>query len=526
MNFRELMKTILGIWVLAYAGGVIAAEESLRVTKRSFSGGQVKTKTETWQPGKTAVVVCDMWDAHHCFNAVGRVNEMAPQMNRFLVEMRRRGATVIHAPSSCVGFYKDHPARQRVASIPRSSHIPEGIGQWCDDIPSEVDYPLDQSDGGEDDDPAQHAAWARQLTAKGRNPRAPWTRQVESLTILDQDFITDNGEEVWSILDHKGVSNVMLVGVHTNMCVLGRPFGLRQLSKNGKNVVLVRDLTDTMYNPARWPFVDHFQGNRLIQRHIETYVCPTITSDQILGGKSFVFQNDRPKKCLIVCAESLYETSRTLPEFASQVIKDQLGLEPVILSCGKGEHQVPRLEEEIRDADLVILSARRRSLPESQLNAVKNYLGKGRPLVAIRTSSHAFDTHGKHPDGHAEWPNFDTEVIGGDYTGHYANDLVCRLVVAKNRHAVMTGVDMQQSKGSLYRSSPLSSNATVVLWGEVDSEKREPVAWTHQYGDSRVFYTSLGHPDDFRDAGFARLLENGIRWSMKMNIGLEPEKKK
>jgi type 1 glutamine amidotransferase len=90
----------------------------------------------------------------------------------------------------------------------------------------------------------------------------------------------------------------------------------------------------------------------------------------------------------------------------------------------------------------------------------------------------------------------------------------------------MTGVDMQQSKGSLYRSSPLSSNATVVLWGEVDSEKREPVAWTHQYGDSRVFYTSLGHPDDFRDAGFARLLENGIRWSMKMNIGLEPEKKK
>ena len=201
MNFRELMKTILGVWVLAYAGGVIAAEESLRVTKRSFSGGQVKTKTETWQPGKTAVIVCDMWDAHHCFNAVGRVNEMAPQMDRFLIEMRRRGATVIHAPSSCVGFYKDHPARQRVASIPRSSHIPEGIGQWCDDIPSEVDYPLDQSDGGEDDDPAQHAAWARQLTAKGRNPRAPWTRQVESLTILDQDFITDNGEEVWSILD-------------------------------------------------------------------------------------------------------------------------------------------------------------------------------------------------------------------------------------------------------------------------------------------------------------------------------------
>ncbi len=46
---------------------------------------------------------------------------------------------------------------------------------------------------------------------------------------------------------------MILLGVHTNMCVLGRPFGLRQMAKNGKNVVLMRDMTDTMYNPQSGP---------------------------------------------------------------------------------------------------------------------------------------------------------------------------------------------------------------------------------------------------------------------------------
>ena len=78
-----------------------------------------------------------------------------------------------------------------------------------------------------------------------------------------------------------GIKNVILVGVHTNMCVLGRPFGLRQLAKNGVNVVLMRDLTDAMYNPKSWPYVSHDEGTKKIISHIERYVCPTITSDQI-----------------------------------------------------------------------------------------------------------------------------------------------------------------------------------------------------------------------------------------------------
>ena len=75
-----------------------------------------------------------------------------------------------------------------------------------------------------------------------------------------------------------------------NMCVAGRPFGLRQMVKNGKTVALVRDLTDSMYNPGCWPHVPHQQGTALFIAHLERYVCPTITSDQILGGKPFTFK--------------------------------------------------------------------------------------------------------------------------------------------------------------------------------------------------------------------------------------------
>ena len=85
------------------------------------------------------------------------------------------------------------------------------------------------------------------------------------------------------------MDNVILNGVHVNMCASGRPFGLRQLARNGKHVVLMRDLTDSMYNPARWPFVSHVRGMELFIQHAEKHICQTVTSDQIHGGKPFEF---------------------------------------------------------------------------------------------------------------------------------------------------------------------------------------------------------------------------------------------
>ena len=70
-------------------------------------------------------------------------------------------------------------------------------------------------------DAVEHEAWAARLKAKGLNPRAPWTRQTDLLTIRDGDAISDSGVEIWNLLEQRGIKNVMLLGVHVNMCVAG-----------------------------------------------------------------------------------------------------------------------------------------------------------------------------------------------------------------------------------------------------------------------------------------------------------------
>lgn len=268
---------------------------SLRLRSQPGAAGETFERSAQWSAEETAVIVCDVWDRHHCLNAVRRLEEFAPRLNQFLIEARRRGATIIHAPSDCLPAYAGHPARQRVLDTPAASSPPPRIDQWCLKIPAEeqAEYPIDQSDGGEDDDPAEHDAWAAELKRIGRDPGRPWQRQSDMIEIDGQrDYISDRGDEVWNILGHRDIQHVILTGVHANMCVLGRPFGLRQMVRGGKEVVLVRDLTDSMYNPQRWPFVDHFTGHERVLDHIERFVCPTITSDQLLGGLPFQFRQD------------------------------------------------------------------------------------------------------------------------------------------------------------------------------------------------------------------------------------------
>ena len=82
------------------------------------------------------------------------------------------------------------------------------------------------------------------------------------------------------------------MGVHLNMCVLGRPFGIRQMVDVGKDVVLMRDMTDTMYDHRMAPFVSHFEGTDLVIEHVERYWCPSITSADLVGGTPFRFAAD------------------------------------------------------------------------------------------------------------------------------------------------------------------------------------------------------------------------------------------
>jgi type 1 glutamine amidotransferase len=148
---------------------------------------------------------------------------------------------------------------------------------------------------------------------------------------------------------------------------------------------------------------------------------------------------------------------------------------------------------------------------------LKNYLDRGGPLIGLRTASHAFDSRGSGPDDHSEWPTFDPDVLGGRYHGHHGAGPKCAVTTAAGAadHPILAGVTLPLlSDGSLYKVRPLAESATPLLLGTIPDQEPEPVAWTNQYRQSRVFYTSLGHPHDFDDAQFRRLLINAVFWGL------------
>jgi len=523
---RSKNKLLLaGICATILGSDLGAAEESVELLLRYQAETELHsgrfhqlTRHERWNPSETAIIVCDVWDLHHCRNAVKRVEEFAPRLNAVLNDARSRGITVIHSPSDCMTAYAGHPARTRAVETPEPDFVPRECDEWCSKIPAEerAIYPIDQSDGGEDDDPAEHAEWVAQLKAMGRNPGAPWKMQAELIEIdPDRDFISDNGTEVWNVLQANGIRNVILTGVHTNMCVLGRPFGLRQMARNGMNVVLMRDMTDTMYNPQRWPYVSHFTGTDLIVSHIERYVCPTITSAQLIDGEPFRFADDKRPHLVMLIAEDEYRTQESLPVFASE----QLGRDfRVTLLHGSTSvrDDIPGIEV-IADADVLFVSVRRRVLPPAQLQYVRDHVAAGKPVIGIRTASHAFSLRNKKPPaGHVDWPEFDAQVFGGNYHGHHANDLKSTVRITNSDHPITEGLspDVIPQGWSLYQTSPLADGTEVLTTGTIEGLPPEPVSWTFTRKDGgRSFYSSMGNVDDFRNPRFVKLLYRGICWA-------------
>jgi nicotinamidase-related amidase/type 1 glutamine amidotransferase len=496
----------------------------------------VREKTEQWEPDQTAVIVCDMWDAHHCLNAVRRVEEMAPRMNQVLERARSQGVLIIHAPSSCMAPYKDYPARKRAQQAPRATNLPKAIGEWCSLIPAEErgKYPIDQTDGGEDDDPVEHEQWHQRLAGMGRDPKAPWKAEINLLKIRDNDAISDSGVEIWNLLEQRGIKNIVLMGVHANMCVLGRPFGLRQMSKHGKNVVLMRDMTDTMYNPERWPYVTHFVGTERIVEHIEKFVCPTVTSVDFLGGNPFQFKNDR-RSILMLISEDEYKTEVTLPAFARQDLEPHGFDVHFVYSDRTDKNNFPGLAQAVAHSDLVLISVRRRTPSSEQLDGIRAHLATGKPLVGIRTASHAFASEEQRAplaNGAAIWPEFDAEVLGGHYTGHHGvgPKVTTKIAPGAERHPILRGVDLAGllGNGSLYKTTPLAGSTTPLIIGSIPGQEPEPVAWTNspRTGQSRVFYTSLGHPDDFQNPAFRKLLLNGICWALGIATPASPSEQR
>ena len=169
----------------------------------------------------------------------------------------------IHAPSDTMNFYAKEPGRFLAQNAPRS--VPPLPLQF-----DEGPLPIDDSDEGCD--------------TPGDKPHKAWSREITTLMIAPGDVVSDKGEEIYNVLRQRNIDTLLYMGVHANMCILNRSFGIRQMSKWGLRCILVRDLTDAMYNPASRPFVSHAQGTELVIQHIERYWAPSVTSNELISG--------------------------------------------------------------------------------------------------------------------------------------------------------------------------------------------------------------------------------------------------
>jgi nicotinamidase-related amidase len=246
----------------AKAGEVLRLNLRSRVEMFKGTGEFREAILPTDLPAKeTAAVICDMWDDHWCKAAARRCDELANKMAPVVEALRARGVRIIHAPSDCMDFYKDAPQRKAMIGIKK---IPFPEPRIIPDCP----LPIDDAKGGCDDE----------MPVK---PFRAWKRQHPAIRIADDDVISDKGDEVYSFLAGNGIKNLIVMGVHTNMCILRRPFTIKRMTGLGLRCVLVRDLTDAMYDPRARPFVSHEKGTELVIEYIERTWCPTVLSKEL-----------------------------------------------------------------------------------------------------------------------------------------------------------------------------------------------------------------------------------------------------
>lgn len=257
-----------------------------------------------------------------------------------------------------------------------------------------------------------------------------------------------------------------------------------------------------------------------------------------------------PLHVVFVTGDEEYRSEESMPMLA-RILKRDYGLRVTVLYAQDDQgfidpdrlDNIPGLEA-LRTADLMVMFTRFRALPEHQLRHILDYAESGRPMVGFRTSTHAF----RYPDDPARqhlnerWPR---EVFGQQWIVHHGHfDDGARpltevaVIPAEAGHPVLRGVEPFQAYSWLYHvhggEHRLHGDSRPLLVGTAlrsrPAEQGElhrypltqPVAWTKSYTGAagepaRVFFTTLGHPYDFRHPSMRKLALNGILWA----LGLE-----
>ncbi len=259
------------------------------------------------------------------------------------------------------------------------------------------------------------------------------------------------------------------------------------------------------------------------------------------------------KNIVLIATDHEYRSEESLPQLA-KILSKRYGFNcTVIFGLDDNGNIFPGSSDlkglEILDkADLMILFTRFSHFDGEELQHIDDYIHRGKPIVALRTSTHAFagikDPKWEHYNWNykgekSEWKDgFGERILGETWVSHYGKNHAqsSRVIIEENQknNPIFTGVkDMWVQSGgyTAYPDGDVLARGQVLNGMTIDSKPDPtkellPVAWTRNYklengASGRVFATTHGASQDLLNDGFRRMLINAAFWTMGMEKNIK-----
>lgn len=300
---------------------------------------------------------------------------------------------------------------------------------------------------------------------------------------------------------------------------------------------------------------------RILSLLLLTFVSITFS---IAQGDRLVYQGKngagKGKNVVLISGDEEYRSEEAMP-LMGKLLAELHGFNTTVLFATDPETGIVNPEnqthirglETLQKADLVVLMIRFRELPDKDMKYFDDYLKSGKPIIALRTSTHSFaySRNKTSPYAHyswnakdGKWPGgFGKEVLGETWVahhGHHAKEGTRALVNGLfHSHPVIRGVNDIWGETDVYTINKLPDNAEILLWGQVTAgmtpesamtyEKTiMPLAWTLEYTQpggkkNKIFATTLGTALEFEREDMRRLVVNAAYWATGLESQITPE---
>lgn len=226
---------------------------------------------------------------------------------------------------------------------------------------------------------------------------------------------------------------------------------------------------------------------------------------------------------VFVTGDDEYRSEVTMPLFA-RLLEAKHGVRTTVLYARPTPQTKTHIEglEALASADLAVFFLRWRELPEPEMRAILDYAASGKPILGLRTSTHIFQypKGSPHEDLNLGFPR---EVFGAVWTRHHGHESSTDVTLTGD-HAVLRGVARAfHVRSWLYEVNPLAGDSTPVASGRAlnpqgKDASPQPVAWVKTHKGGRVFFTTMGHPDDFTVPSMRTLLVNAMLWALGREV--------